>query len=333
MQMRLKRDDLGGFFQHGIGIQPLIRFIRADRNIDTIAEADSRVFEARHVALREECEAIEQLCLNVLPAGVDVRRCKIYAGTRFQKLAGIIREDISVAAHFMHRPAAAAFAHEGRIIAGDAGGPDHMVEHVAGTDGLAAIGLFLNVVHFPNLDGFNPAVLFEPQGSGFQFTPIIGSACLDRYFRSGNDQIRLSEGPLIVVTEGTKGRHVGRVAFGSAIVGPFGNSREFVFAQGEVVLVMLNADIFFNEVGRHDPSFVPQRGAFFDGFSPWPRLLVCHECHGGQALLVVAVLTAALQDRRNILRERGDCGIGSDRQGGGRDQGSNGKSKRKSGHG
>lgn len=209
-----------------------------------------------------------------------------------------------------------------------------MVEDVAGADRLAAVGFLLNIVDFADFHRLDPAILGQTGRSRGEFTPIVRCASLDRDFGSRDDEIRLAEGPLVVIGESASRRQIGRVAFGRAVIGPFGHLREFFIRQRDVVFIVLDTDVFFGVPGRHHAAFVAQRCPFLDGLGPRTHLTICDEGHRREAVLVVAVLTTPLQDGGDILRERGDCAIGFGRHGGSSaDQASKGEAKHNSGHG
>src|SRR5260370_485937 len=89
-----------------------------------------------------------------------------------------------------------------------------------------------------------------------------------------------------------------------ATVRRFANPGNRVLAQRGVILVTLNADVLSYVPGRHHACMRPGSGPLFNGPGPRSHLFVSEEGHRRDRVRPVAVLTAPLQDGRNVLRER-----------------------------
>ena len=116
MKMRFKRSDSGGRIQHFVGIEPLTGFIGADVDIDAVAQPPPCIPEMRRITFGEKLKPVQQAGFHVASVGVNVGGIENHAGIRLQQFARVVGKNIGVAAHFMYRPAAAAFAgwhHEG----------------------------------------------------------------------------------------------------------------------------------------------------------------------------------------------------------------------------
>ena len=208
-----KRRILVGSSQHRISVEPLIGFVGLDADIDAVAEADARVSVLGLIALREELEAVEQAGLGVAAVRVDVSwSAKTTLEPAFRNFAGVIRENIGVAAHFVDRPVAAAFTN---IFA--SAPVDRERRWSRSCDGThsgrrrsrpPSVSAGMSFTSRISTD-FTQRSSLRPVGAGFEFTPPIRSAGFYGDFRSRDNQIRLAQRPLGAVDQ----RHrVGRSA-------------------------------------------------------------------------------------------------------------------------
>src|SRR2546425_9230790 len=99
-------------------------------------------------------------------------------------------------------------------------------------------------------------------------------------------------------------RHVSRIPTHRAAVRPFRNSGYLVVAQRRIVVKFLNPDVLLDVPRRHHASLGSDAGPLLHGARPRPRVLVRDERHRRDAVRAMAVLTAPLQNRRDVLGER-----------------------------
>jgi hypothetical protein len=67
---------------------------------------------------------------------------------------------------------------------------------------------------------------------------------------------------------------------------------------------LLNPDVLLDVPRRHDAGPRSDAGPLLDGARPRPHVLVGDERHRRHAVRAVTVLAAALQNRRDVFRER-----------------------------
>lgn len=170
----------------------------------------------------------------------------------------------------MHRPP----AEPGGVARGVECGPDGVMKDEP------SAGTALHVADFLDLERLDIPVRAEPGRYRRQRPPLVGR---------GKDQ-RCWE--------------VGRIPAGGARICPCRHRRDFLLAQGDVVLVVLDADILLDEPGWHDSHSVAQTRTLFDTARPGPRVLVAEEHHRGDRVRSVTVLAATLKDRRDVPGER-----------------------------
>jgi hypothetical protein len=163
--------------------------------------------------------------------------------------------------------------------------------------------LRLDVVHFLDLERGNVAVFGEPGGNAGNLSPPVRSVALHLELVGLDDDVRRADGPGVTVGVLLCRRHIGGVAARRAAVGPFRDRRNLVVAERRVVVKLLDADVLLDVPRRHDAGPRADAGALLDGARPGPDVLVGHERHRRNPIGPVAILAAALQDRRDVLRE------------------------------
>ena len=114
------------------------------------------------------------------------------------------------------------------------------------------------------------------------------------------------EAPLVGIGERLRRRHVGRVALRRAAIDPANDGLDFLLAQAQVVLQLLDADVAIVAIGRH----LARHHLLLDRTRPRARLLIGHQRHRSDRIGLMALLTVLLEDRRNVFgkRDRGRGG-------------------------
>src|SRR5262245_58929437 len=108
------------------------------------------------------------------------------------------------------------------------------MENIAGTDRLST-GVALNIIHFADLDGFDPAILREVGWRRIEFAPIVGGSRLYGDLGRRHDEIGLAEGPLRAVHQREGRRHVRGISLRSAGLGPSSDLCDFRLSERIVV--------------------------------------------------------------------------------------------------
>ncbi len=116
----------------------------------------------------------------------------------------------------------------------------------------------------------------------------------------------LLQRPHIGIGERHRRRHVGRVALRRAAIHPAHDGLDFLLAQPQVVLELLDADVAVVAVRRH----LARQHLLLDRTRPGPRFLVGHQRHRPDRVGLMALLAVLLEDRRNVFgkRDRGRGG-------------------------
>src|SRR6185295_17377038 len=128
------------------------------------------------------------------------------------------------------------------------------------------------------------AILGEPGRHARHLAPPVGRAALHLELLHLDDEIGRADRPGALIRIDLRRRHVGRVAARRAAVGPLRDGGDLVVAERGIVVEFLDADVLLDVPRRHHPH----------------------------AVRAVAVLAAALQDWRDVLRK---VGIGRDAAG------------------
>ena len=235
--------------------------------------------------------------------------------TGLQQPRRVGTEEVSVAAHFVHRPDRYAFVEEngrqrirfaiGVLLVDDACRPDHVVKHVTSADrGAAAAGLVVDVVDFLDLERGDVAILGQSGRNAGNLAPPIGRVGLHVDFTGLDDQIRSADRPRMVVGEHAGRRHVGGVALRRAAVDPFRDLRDFCGAQRRIALKLLNPDVLLDVPRRHDARARTNSRALLDGTRPWPHFFKSRQRHWRDAVVAMAILAAPLKEGRDVPGER-----------------------------
>ncbi len=236
-----------------------------------------------HVALGIKHEADFGPVLDLLADRVVVQ-VEVDFRAGFDQLPGALRINIAVLADgvFDERPAFGALA----VVVPNA--LDRVMHDARG----ARTGRL-------RFDGFDVAILGQPR-VGEDVRPPVGARCGDGlFFRQPDNQVRFADVPLVEVVELARGRHVGRVASRRSVVGPRHDGRNFLIAQGRIVLELADADRPVNVPRRH---FVLGDARLYRP-RPRARLFVSQERHRCDRTRTMAVLTGALKDRSDVLGE------------------------------
>src|SRR6185295_16136235 len=156
------------------------------------------------------------------------------------------------------------------------------------------------------------AILGEPGRHARHLAPPVGRAALHLELLHLDDEIGRADRPGALIRIDLRRRHVGRVAARRAAVGPLRDGGDLVVAERGIVVEFLDADVLLDVPRRHHPGARPHAGALLDRARPRPHVFVAHQRHRRHAVRAVAVLAAALQDWRDVLRK---VGIGRDAAG------------------
>ena len=162
------------------------------------------------------------------------------------------------------------------------------------------LGLGLQQAHLLHLDRLDVAVRGEAGRHGAVLVVIVGRHRGHRHDRRGHDEVGLADGPHAGLRKHQRRGQIGRIAARGAVVGPGRQGGDLRVAQRDVVLVVLDADGLVDEPRRH----LAQRGPVPDRAGPGTRLLVREERHRRHRVRPMAVLAGALQDGRDVPRER-----------------------------
>ena len=161
-----------------------------------------------------------------------------------------------------------------------------------------------DVVELAHFDGRDVSIFGETGGHQAERGPLVGRGGRHVHFGRGQDEVGLADRPGVHVREIECRRHVGRVALRRPVVDPGREHRDFVETQRRVVLELLDAQIAFDEPGRHGPARVRQTGARLDRPRPRPHLFVGDQRHRRHGVGPVALLATALEYRRDVPGER-----------------------------
>ncbi len=234
---------------------------------------------------------------------MHVRRREHQLRTGLEQSARVGVEEVGIAPDLVNRPPLTGVRRlRLASLAGDRR-PDQMVEDEQATDRLP-IRFLLRLAHFLHLDRGDVAILGQAGWRLADRTPPVGRGGLHRETGRGHDQIGRSNLPLVRSQERERRRHISGVAARGAAVGPLRNLRDLFVAEGDIALVALNAHVLLDEPGRHPVRLALQTGSSLHRPRPRTSLLVCEQRHRRDGSGPMTALTAALQDRRNVLRER-----------------------------
>ncbi len=225
-----------------------------------------------------------------------------------EQTRGFRIEEVGLASNFVNRPRGAVVAgaqqiHRRRFVRQDSRRPNHVVEHEAPADRVATRLGGASVVHFANLQRRNVPILGQSGWHAWNLAPPVGRSGLHQHILGSHDQIGFADRPLGRVVPDSQWRHRGRIASRRAIIGPLRDLGDLLVAQRRIVLELLNADVLLDVPGRHDASARSHAGALLDGLGPRPHFFVGPERHRRHAVRAVTVLTAALEDRRDVSCE------------------------------
>ena len=183
------------------------------------------------------------------------------------------------------------------------GSVDHVVDHEAPTDGGPAAASVLDVIDFLDFDRRNVAVLRESSRDWLNFAPPIGRIGGDRDVLAPDDQIGRSDVPGRVVVS-LRHWHRAEIARRGAGLDPFADQRDLLVAQRGIVLVMLDADVFFDVPRRHHSGVWADRRPLADRARPGAHVIVGDQRHGRDPVVTVARDATALENRRDVARKR-----------------------------
>ena len=309
VQVGLEADDLGVPLRHQVGVEPLVGRVGLDVDVRAVGERRDATLVFGLVAHREELEGDLQSGPGVLAVRVEVDRRRADHRARPQEPASIVIENVRVPADLVNGP--------GRATARRRRLPNHVVDDVPLAHRLPAVVLLVfDVINFADLHGPDITILLQSGRKALDLTPPVGVPTSHEHFFGDRDEVG-PDGPLCIVIKHPDGGQIRWITFGRAVVRPSGDHRDLLIAEGGVLLVLLDADVFLDVPGRHGAGTVTDRRALFDPPGKPPRFVVRDERHGGHTHRVVAILAAALQDRRDVLVERHVFRIKSDIGGGG----------------
>ncbi len=181
--------------------------------------------------------------------------------------------------------------------------------HVALTNRLPRPVAARDVIDLADLHRFHVTVFGDRQLGRRELSPPVRRVRLDQDLRALDDQIGFAGVPGGPIGEHQRLRHVGGIAARRAAIGPLRDLNDLFFAQRRIVLVVLNADVLLDVPRRHDAGLVAQRGPRLHRAGPWPGLFVGQQRHRRDLARPMAVLTAALKNRRNIFGKGDFAGL------------------------
>ena len=164
-------------------------------------------------------------------------------------------------------------------------------------------GLVIEQPDLLHLDRLDPAFFGQAGRDRADLVVVVGGDGRDGHHRRGDDEVRRADGPQVGVGPLQRRRHVGHGAARRPGVGPSSERGNLLVGQRDVFLEVLDADVLFDEPGRH----LAQCRLVLHRARPGPRVLVRQQRHRRERSRPVAVLAGALQDWGYVLRERDAC--------------------------
>ena len=214
-----------------------------------------------------------------------------------QQLAGVGVELVRVAPDLVDRPEAV--VRVGDPVRSDRD-DDQVVDDVEPADRVA-LRYALEVAHLPHLDRRDVAVFRQAGVDLAHRAPPVGGGRGNLDGRRLQNEVRRAELPIGHRGDRLLGGRVGDLTARGAVVGPLGDLRDLLVRQGDVALVLLNADVALDVPGRHHVGLADAAGPVLHGPRPGACILVAEERHRGDRLGAVAVLTAPLENRGDVL--------------------------------
>ena len=135
-----------------------------------------------------------------------------------KELAGLLREDVAVAADFWERPVRAGLVDPTAGIG--RGGIVHVMKDETPANGFA-VSVLGNVVDLSHLDRGDVTIFHKTRRHGSKRHPLVGRHGLYRQLGRRHNQVRLADFPLVSALEVQRRRHVGRISSWRATVRPF----------------------------------------------------------------------------------------------------------------
>src|SRR5262249_11897712 len=154
---------------------------------------------------------------------------------------------------------------------------------------------------FLDLERCHVAIVGEAGRDARYFAPPVWCVALHQDLLALDNKIRGADRPRPGVGPLLRRRHVGRIAARRAVVDPLRNRRDVVVAERWIVLELLDAEVLLDVPRRHYAGSRSDAGALLDGAGPRPYLVVGNERHRRHTLRAVAVLAAALKNRRDVF--------------------------------
>ena len=195
------------------------------------------------------------------------------------------------------------------LVAGHGAEVIQVMEHIAAADGIGRVGP-RHVVDFANLDRRDVSIFGEAARNRRQLRPAIGTDRRHRHVgaRAARDRARRSSicwrCRNRAASAGAPDRLAARRCPPTSAILAISASLE-----RDVVLELLDAEVLLDEPRRHHPGARTEAGPRLDGARPGPDLFVGDERHRRDAAGPMALLTASLQDGRDVPGER-DIGLG-----------------------
>ena len=314
VHVRLEHRQLHGLRQRLVGVDALVRLHALEVDVAR-ADVHHLFAKLRLIALGMELEPDLEVGGRVLPVRMQVHRRKDHLRSSPEQPARVRVEDVGVSSHFVHGPSAEPAARSALRDDRHHG----VMEHEEAAD-RGATFLLPRVIHFLDFDRRDVTILGHAGGRGREHTPPVWADRLHAHGRCVDDEIGRADLPGVGVGPHARRRHIGRAPLRRAAVGPFRDRGDFGVAERDVVLEVLNAQIFFDEPRRHHAALVAQPGALLDGSGKGPHFFIADEGHRRERIGPMAALAAALQNRRDVLGEchRAGAGLlaGRGRQGG-----------------
>ena len=256
--------------------------------------------------------------LGVAAVRVEVDRVGDDARARLQQPRRLRIEEVGVAADLVHRPVGRLLVEcreQRAFLVGLAvehlRAPDHVVEHEASADrGAAGRRLRLDVVDFLDLERRDVAILGQAGRHARNLAPPVRRVALHDEFLGLDDQIRRADRPRVAVGVDLRPAACRPDCRSARRCRPTWRSIAISSSLSDGSFWNCWMPMFFSTYhGGITPAFGPMPVRCLMARAHGRDVFVGRQRHRRDAVGAVAVLAAALQDRRDVLREGHFAGV------------------------